>query len=176
MTLVAGSLIKPPQPLRGFSLLELLLVIAVIGLLYTFAGSMLTLTVADPLQEELDRLRQRVELALDESMVRSRPLALGFSSQGYTFFIQDGQGKWEPIKQDSLFKSHQWRGAFQQTLYLQGQAVSLPSQAQARPQVFILPTGEMQPFEWVLQDSNGRSGAVKFDSSGRLQPATDTPS
>lgn len=158
----------------GFSLLEMLIVILVIGILYSLAGSMLNLSVADPLNEEVDRLRGRVLMAQDESIVRSQALALGFGENGYTFFVQNLQSQWEPVEQDSLLGAYQLRGQYEQVVYLQGQAVSLPKQEDIHPQVFILPTGEMLPFEWHLRGSDEREGVVKFDNIGRLvDPAAE---
>lgn len=166
MTSVAGNWSR--KHAEGFSLLEMLIVILVIGILYSLAGSMLTLSVADPLNDAAERLRGRVLLALDESMVRSQPLALGFSTQGYAFFTQNAQGQWEQVKQDSLFGAHQLSRNLTQSVYLQGQAVVLPKQSSIKPQVFILPSGEMTAFAWRLRSSDAREVGFQFDSSGRL--------
>ena len=151
--LVAGSLSN-----KGFSLLEMLVVILVIGILYSLAGSMLTLTVSNPLNEEVDRLRERIRLAQDESVVRSQALALGFDESGYAFFAQgDNTQQWEVIEQDSLLGPHKLLGEYEQVVYLQGQAVILPDEGEIHHQVFILPTGEMLPFEWHLRSDSGDS-------------------
>ncbi len=101
-------------------------------------------------------------------MVRSQALALGFGEKGYAFFTQNDQLQWEPVEQDGLLKAYAWVGNYEQVLYLQGQAVSLPNNKDIRPQVFILPTGEMMPFEWHLRDKDERESVVKFDNVGRL--------
>lgn len=162
----------PRQRTSGFSLLEMLIVILVIGILYSLAGSMLNLSVADPLNEEVERLRGRVLMAQDESIVRSQALALGFGENGYAFFTQNPQSQWEPLEQDGLLGAYQYRGQYEQVVYLQGQSVSLPKQEDIRPQVFILPTGEMLPFEWHLRGNDEREGVVKFDNVGRLLDPT----
>jgi general secretion pathway protein H len=168
MTSVAGCWSIKLAAQRGFSLLEMMIVIMVIGILYSLAGSMLNLSVSDPLNDEVARLRERVRLAQDESMVRSQALALGFGESGYTFFTQNDQMQWEPIEKDELLKAYTWVGRYEQVLYLQGQAVSLPNNKDIRPQVFILTTGEMMPFEWHLRDKDARESVVKFDNVGRL--------
>lgn len=152
---------------RGFSLLEMLIVILVIGILYSLAGSMLNLSVSDPLNDEVDRLRARVLMAQDESVVRSQALALGFGDKGYAFFVQNDRQQWEPVKQDGLLGAYEFRGEYEPTLFLQGQAVTLPASKNLHPQVFILPTGEMMPFEWRLRGKDNREGVVKFDNVGR---------
>lgn len=156
---------------RGFSLLEMLIVIMVIGILYSLAGSMLNLSVSDPLNEEVSRLQTRVLMAQDESIVRSQALALGFSDTGYAFFAQDEHMQWQPVQQDALLGNYAFRGGYEPTLYLQGQEVALPAASRIRPQVFILPTGEMMPFEWRLRDTGKREGIVRFDNVGRVLDA-----
>ena len=168
MMSVAGSWSNKVLRQRGFSLLETMIVIMVIGILYSLAGSMLNLSLSDPLNDEVERLRERVRLVQDESLVRSQALALGFGESGYTFFAQNDQLQWEAIEKDALLKAYAWVGQFKPVLYLQGQTVSLPKNADALPQVFILPTGEMMPFEWHLQDKDGRDGMVRFDNVGRV--------
>ena len=168
MTSVAGNSNSKPGTLRGFSLLEMMIVIMVIGILYSLAGSMLNLSVSDPLNEEVARLRERVAMAQDESIVRSQALALGFGETGYAFFTQNGRLQWEPVEKDGLLKTYEWVGQYEPVLYLQGQAVSLPKNKDIQPQVFILPTGEMMPFEWHLRDKDERDSVLKFDNVGRL--------
>jgi len=148
-------------------LLEMMIVIMVIGILYALAGSMLNLSLSDPLNEEVTRLRERVLMAQDESIVRSQALALGFGETGYAFFAQNDRLQWEALDKDDLLKTHVWVGSYKHVLYLQGQAVSLPDNENIRPQVFILPTGEMMPFEWHLQDNAQREQVVMFDNVGR---------
>lgn len=154
-------------PQRGFSLLEMLIVILILGILYSLAGSMLNLSVSDPLHEEADRLYERIRLAQDETLVRSQALALGFAKQGYGFFAQNEQQKWEAITHDRLLGQYRFLREYDQELYLQGQAVRLGDEDKLKPQVFILPTGEMLPFEWRLQADN-RERVLKFDNNGRF--------
>ena len=156
---------------RGFSLLEMLIVILVVGLLYSMAGSMLTLSVADPFQEQADRLRERVTLAQQESVIRHQALAMGFDSKGYAFFAQDDNEQWQLMDNDDLFKRYELNPDLEQVLYLQGQAVKLPAPADIHPQVFILPTGEMLGFEWHLRQGLQRETILKYDNMGRLVDA-----
>lgn len=175
MMWVAGNCRRQGVHPQGFSLLEMMIVIMVVGILYALAGSMLTVSVSDPLNEEVNRLRERVLMAQDESIVRSQALALGFGETGYAFFAQDDQLQWQSLNNDGLLKAHAWGGGYEHVLYLQGQAVSLPDNDKIRPQIFILPTGEMMPFEWHLRDSSQRERVVKFDNVGReVDHATET--
>jgi len=170
MMLAVGAWNGKPVRQAGYSLLEMLIVITAVGILYTLVGSLLGLSVSDPLNEEVARLRERISVAQDESVVRSQALALGFSDKGYAFFTQNDQQQWEPIKDDDLLRQYELPEGYKQVLDLQGQAVILE---ELHPQVFILPTGEMTPFAWHLRSTPEREGVLKFDAQGRLQDAAN---
>lgn len=170
MMLAVGAWNGKPVRQAGYSLLEMLIVITAVGILYTLVGSLLGLSVSDPLNEEVARLRERISVAQDESVVRSQALALGFSDKGYAFFTQNDQQQWEPIKDDDLLRQYELPEGYKQVLDLQGQAVILEG---LHPQVFILPTGEMTPFAWHLRSTPEREGVLKFDAQGRLQDAAN---
>ena len=169
MTSVAG--VWSVKRHSGFSLVEMLIVLVVVGILYSSAGSMLNMMVSDPLSEERERLAEYISLAQDEAVVRSQALALGFGSKGYGFFQMNEQPKTKnakqedfvPIEHESFFSAHDLPSGYAQTLYLQGQSVGV---GQLHPQIFILPTGEMTPFEWRLT-FNGREEVVKFNAQGQ---------
>ena len=172
MTSVAG--VWSVKRHSGFSLVEMLIVLVVVGILYSSAGSMLNMMVSDPLSEERERLAEYISLAQDETVVRSQALALGFGSKGYGFFQMNEQPKakqndFVPIEHDGFFSAHDLPSGYTQSLYLEGQSVAVDK---LHPQVFILPTGEMTPFEWRLK-FNGREEVVKFNAQGqRLETQT----
>ena len=172
MTSVAG--VWSVKRHSGFSLVEMLIVLVVVGILYSSAGSMLNMMVSDPLSEERERLAEYISLAQDETVERSQALALGFGSKGYGFFQMNEKPKakqndFVPIEHDSFFSAHDLPSGYTQSLYLEGQSVAVDK---LHPQVFILPTGEMTPFEWRLK-FNGREEVVKFNAQGqRLETQT----
>lgn len=175
MTSVAG--VWSVKRHSGFSLVEMLIVLVVVGILYSSAGSMLNMMVSDPLSEERERLAEYISLAQDETVVRSQALALGFGSKGYGFFQMNEQPKakqndFVPIEHDSFFSAHDLPSGYTQSLYLEGQSVVLGKIVATNSRVVILPTGEMTPFEWRLK-FNGREEVVKFNAQGqRLETQT----
>jgi type II secretion system protein H len=170
MILAAGrSSIK--QPSAGFSLIELLIVILVISILYSMAGSLLAPSFFDPLQQEVEQLHHKVKLAQDESAIRSQALALGFDEKGYQFFsLQDVSkaNEWQVLDDDPVLGAYVYRGMFKPTVYIDGSAVSLPKSGKAKPQIFILPTGEMKPFKWQLQEDKPRVMQLEYNAVGQL--------
>lgn len=165
MTSVAGDWSVKRHRATGFSLIEMLVVLMVVGVLYALAGSLLNLAVVDPLQEEVERLRARISLLQDEALVRSQPLAIGMDTRGYAFFALNDEQKPELLADDGLFKPHTFPRGYKHSLRLQGVDVVLDK---LHPQIFILPSGEMTGFEWRLRADNGRSLGISVDVRGQL--------
>ncbi len=85
---------------RGFSLIELMVVILIVGLLST----VVVLTMADPrgrISGDADRFAGRVRAARDAAIVSGRPMALWVSQTGYGFERRE-RGEWQPIGEGPL--------------------------------------------------------------------------
>lgn len=91
----------------GFTLVELMVVIAIIGLM----SATVVLTMADPrgrVSSDVDRFAGRVHAARNTAIIAGRPVALWVSSGAYGF-ERRAQGAWEPITEGPLV-SHDWSG------------------------------------------------------------------
>lgn len=85
---------------RGFSLVELLVVIVIIGLLST----VVVITMADPrgrITGDADRFAGRVRAARDSAIVSGRPMALWVSQTGYGFQRRE-DGQWRALSEGPL--------------------------------------------------------------------------
>lgn len=172
--MVTGSKTKPLPYSQGFSLLELLVVLVIIGVMLSVASLSFRAVSVDPAETALDRLRFNVQALQSEAVVRSQLMGIEFSSDGYRFVERDEEGKWQPMKTDSLLASYQLDESLAADLIVEGQAVALP--AEDEPQVIIYPTGEMTPFSYALRADNSTNPAqlVAFDALGQVLGHTDT--
>lgn len=96
---------RSPRGSLGFSLIELLVVIVIIGLL----SSVVVITMADPrgrITGDADRFAGRVRAARDAAIVSGRPMALWVSQTGYGFDRRE-QGEWRAIT-DGPLASRDW--------------------------------------------------------------------
>ena len=94
--------------MRGFTLLELLIVLVIVGItlgMISFKG------LPDDRQillSDAQRIALLLQLARDEAIVRNRPLAFEAEAGGYRFLIRD-EGTWQVIEQDDLLRERKFK-------------------------------------------------------------------
>jgi general secretion pathway protein H len=157
----------------GFSLLELLIVVVIIGLL---AGAV-TLSMGSlgndrELEEETRRLRGVMDLLHEESLMQSRDYGVMFTTTGYRFYVYDYQQlTWVVPQADRLLEQHTLSPQLSLTLVLDGRNVPLLREFEQQdvenpePQVMLLASGEVTPFT-IQVERDGIDG--RFELSAKL--------
>jgi general secretion pathway protein H len=144
----------------GFTLLELMVVLVLIGIIISFA--VLSLggdKISELMKQETRRLATLLELAADEAVLRGDELAVNFTDDGYEFLLLSEDGDWQSSAEDGLLKAYKLPADIELRLEVEGELPVLniiPVADQERdgdqdddslePQVFILSSGEMTPF------------------------------
>lgn len=157
--------------IRGFTLIEIMVVLVIIGVVVTFV----TLSIgADPqskaLETEARRLLSLVELASEESVLRSNELALKFTESSYEFFTLEN-GQWQAVEDDPQYRKRDLPKGMSMKLTLE-EAPSIDltgDKDKIQPQVFLLSSGEMTPFTLEFHgDATQRHFNVKATLTGQL--------
>lgn len=137
----------------GFTLVELLMVVAIIGL----AAGAVVLSVPDPkpaVAEEAERFAARLVRAREEAVLGARPVAVEATARGYDFSSFDG-AEWTPLS-DGPFGPETW-----------AEGSSLSS-AQAPVRVVFDPSGVADPATLTLT-RDGRSRTIAVDGAGEVR-------
>jgi general secretion pathway protein H len=94
----------------GFTLLELLVVLVIVGIMLGVATLNALPSERQVLQEEARRIALLMQLARDEALVRSRPMALELDDNGYRFLIKD-EGQWRGFGSDAQLRERSFQQA-----------------------------------------------------------------
>lgn len=138
----------------GFSLLELLVVVAIIGLLVRAVTLSWDVLGNDrEIEQETGRLRSVIDLLHEEALMQSRDYGVMFTETGYRFYVFDYQTlEWVVPPADRLLEQHTLRPQLSLALVLDGREVPLPPDFEsqdienAEPQIMLLSSGEVTPF------------------------------
>ncbi len=158
--------------ISGFTLVELLVVMLIIGLMTGVAVMSLSVTDHDEAKLAAKRLTSVIRLAHEEAEMQGRNLALGFWLHGWQFYQLDQSGKWHRLHSGGLMRPRRLPRDLRFSLQLQGLDVALASEKQTHPQVFLLSSGEMQPFTLYIEQDGKRRIRIQGDPLGQLQQET----
>lgn len=136
----------------GFTLVELLMVVAILGL----AAGAVVLAVPDPrpaVGAEAERFAARLSRARDEAVLSNRPVAVEVTAAGYDFTTFDGRA-WTPLS-DGPFGAEAW------------QAGTVPDPREDARFVFD-PTGVAEPLRLTLVHEGKRIN-ISVDGAGEVR-------
>jgi general secretion pathway protein H len=159
----------------GFTLLELLVVLVIIGILLTMAS----ISIGGggeqrQLREEAQRLAALVALAGEEAVLKSQELLLAVEENGYAFLVEDDEGKWVPLDGSGALRPRELPEWMELSVAVDEPLTPPPAEGEeeqaAEPgQVWILSSGEMSPFTLTLRLDDGSEYRLHGDLLGNLK-------
>jgi general secretion pathway protein H len=162
----------------GFTLLELLVVIVIIGIITTMAVVSTRVLGGDhEMDQEAKRLVAVLTQARDDAMLEGRDVGLRIDPRGYDFLLYDGRvEEWDLASDDPLLRERTLPDGLEAALWLESRPVRLalrtpPTERQrAQPQVVMMASGDLVPFEVRLERAGTREiRAVVGNADGKLE-------
>lgn len=162
---------KPARAARGFTLIEILVVVLIIGIIITFAALSLGNRALDSqLDNEGERLHQLFALAVEDAEVQGLEIGWRYTADGYEFLVLNN-GSWEPFGAGPL-RQRPLPGPMYIDLSVEGRTVPPASSGDKNsgPQVLLLSSGDASPFRLDLH-AHGYQPYIRVegDALGRLR-------
>lgn len=141
----------------GFSLLEIMIVVVIMGILVSIFTLSMGSFSDDATSEHARRLEALINLATEEASMQGREVGLRFYEHGYEFSARvSGEDKdglliwgWIPLEDDKLLKARDLGEEFTIDLIIEGKEVDLdyaPKKDDAyEPQIYLFSTGDLAP-------------------------------
>lgn len=157
-TSAIGRAERRPGRSSGFTLVETMVVLAIIGLMTAVVAVNLP-SPGGTLAHESERLAARLLAARDNAILANRETAAILDARGYRFVERDGKA-WRPLDEEPLTPA-EWRGGTAPVLPENGELrVSFDSVGMSEPRVLALVNGDRRAALRVLG-----SGEVRLDAA-----------
>jgi len=152
---------------RGFTLIEVMTVVFIIGVIITFASLSIGQNSDHTLEEEAKRLQYLIKLASEESVLRATSMTVVITKEGYQFETIQGD-QFVPLEKDKLFRKREFPQDMKITMEIQGQSVSFDNKDHP-PRIFILSSGEMTDFKITLGLEDSQPYIITGDLIGQVK-------
>ena len=165
---------RPSARHRGFTLIEILVVVVIIGVIAAGVILSVSLTGRDSeLEKEGNRLLTLVNYAREQGELQTRDYGLLVQPDGYEFVAYDvRRGGWRSVFEDDALRERKLPDGLDLKLVVEGRPVVLrrPSDAKDKtPQVVIFANGDLTSFEITVEREGGvRSITVVQDDKGQV--------
>ena len=173
----AGPQVRPGRAqcaAAGFTLLEVLVVVVIIGVVAAGLLLSVSLTGRDrDLEKESDRLFALFNYAREQAELQTREYGVLFADDGYEFVTYDARrDAWRTVFEDDALIARKLPDGLGVKLTVEARPVVLTRTADAtdkKPQVMIFSNGDLTSFTATLERDNGlRSVTLAQDDKGEI--------
>jgi general secretion pathway protein H len=166
----------------GFTLLELLVVIVIIGIMTSMAVISVNVLGGDhEMQQEAERLQAILLQTREDAVMQSRDIGMRLDETGYEFLQYDGRTeRWVAVENDPLLRARSLPDGLRLGLRLEDRNVQLKPRQPATerdpisPHVVLQAAGELVPFDLLLsRDGTDQRRRVSGTLEGKIEVHDD---
>jgi general secretion pathway protein H len=170
-TSATGIWSNPLPGQRGFTLIEILVVILIIGIMV--GGTVLSVGLAHgdrDLEKERDRLLALTDFVREQGAMQNREFGMRCFQGGYEFLAYDPrENRWKRVEEEPTMRARLLPRGIELTVKVEGRPIILPLQDvledELAPQVMLLSSGELNLFELTLRREPA-GGGVRIAPTG----------
>ncbi len=162
---------KTTAPQAGFTLIEIIVVVLIIGVIVSFA----VLSVADRAQDdrldnEARRLTELLRLASDEAVLLGVELGLRSDGRSYEFVMIGEEGTWTLYETTGPLRRRALPDGMDLKVETEEFSAPATEENDLVPSVLFLSSGELSPFS-ILVSATGATKVyeIKGDLTGKLE-------
>ncbi|GAA0722437.1 type II secretion system minor pseudopilin GspH [Dokdonella soli] len=152
----------------GFTLLELLVVVVIVGVL----AAALTIAIGGTSERQLANTSERFQALLghacSEAELTGREIGAVVSADGYAFRRLDGDA-WRDLGTDGELRARRWPEGLRIEFTREGRPLELATPQHDAPQVVCFSSGELTPFSLVLALGDAPRYRVQGKDDGSLK-------
>jgi general secretion pathway protein H len=166
--------VTPTRRVSGFTLIEILVVVVIIGIVSAGVLLSVSLTGQDrDLDKESQRLLTLVNYAREQAELQTREYGLLFRDDGYEFLTFDvRRNLWRDVFEDDALRDRNLPEGLGIKLSVDARPVILTKPKDAKdkaPQVMIFANGDLTTFEVTMERDGGvRSVTLTEDDKGQV--------
>ncbi len=149
--------LAPLSAARGFTLVEIMVVVLIIGIMAAGVTLMTSVAHGDrELEQERDRILALTDYLRDQAALQNREFGMRCFQGGYEFLVfEPRSGLWERYSSDDVLRQRKLPPGLEMTVTIEGRPIVLPKEEQQpdelAPQVMLYSSGELNLFQLTIR-------------------------